>query len=86
VVNKRLRPTALLTRVRRQARQRGYVVTEEPGRGKGSHRLHVVRDADGEEVGRFVVTGHARELSWPVLRNIEEALAHLFGDRWMEDK
>lgn len=86
MVNKRLRPTALLIRVRRQARRHGYVVTEEAGRGKGSHRLHIVRDVDGEEVGRFAVTGHARELSWTVLRSIEDALVHLFGDRWMEDK
>lgn len=81
-----LRPTALLTRVRRQARQRGYVVTAESGRGNGSHRLYVLRDADGEEVGRFVVTGHARELSWTVLSSIEDPLAHLLGGQWMEDK
>jgi hypothetical protein len=61
-------------------------VTEEAGRGKGSHRVYIVRGADGGEMGRFAVTGHARALSWTVLRNIEDALAHLFGDRWMEDK
>ena len=59
---------------------------EEPGRGKGSHRHYIVRDANGNEVARFVVTGHARELSWTVLRSVEDGLAHLFGSRWMEDK
>lgn len=86
MVNKRLKPSALLVVVRRHARRHGFVVADEPGRGKGSHRIYVVRDADGNEVGRFAVTGHARELSWPVLRSIESALAHLFGNRWMEDK
>ncbi|HEY4455405.1 MAG TPA: hypothetical protein VGN81_13930 [Pseudonocardiaceae bacterium] len=85
-MNKRLRPTALLVLVRRYARRHGLAMSEEPGRGKGSHRIYVVRDADDNEVGRFAVAGHARELSWPVLRNIENALAHLFGNRWMEDK
>jgi hypothetical protein len=86
VVNKRLRPTALLTLVRRHARQRRWAVTELPGRGKGSHRLFVVRDADEVEIGRFSVPDHRRELSWTVLRSIESALAHGFGERWMEEK
>ena len=61
-------------------------MTDVSGRGRGAHRHYIVLDSDGDEVGRFVVTGHARELSWPVLRNIEHALAHLFGSRWTEDK
>jgi hypothetical protein len=86
VVNKRLRPTAVLALVRKHARQHGLSVKEEPGRGKGSHRLYVVVDADMVEVGRFSLTGHSRELSWTVLRSVEEALAPLFGDKWMEER
>jgi predicted RNA binding protein YcfA (HicA-like mRNA interferase family) len=86
VVNKRLRPAALLTLVRRHARRHGCVVVETPGRGKGSHRLYVVQDSDELEVGRFTVPGHPRELSWTVLRSIEDALSHEFGERWMEEK
>ena len=86
VVNKRLRPTALLVLVRRCARRHGCRVTEHPTRGKGSHRLYVVLDADYRDVGRFAVPDHSRELSWTVLRSIEGALAGAFGDRWMEEK
>jgi hypothetical protein len=86
VVHKRLRPTALLTLVRRHARRHGWTVAELPGRGKGSHRLFVVADADADEIGRFAVPDHRRELSWTVLRNVESALAQGFGERWMEEK
>jgi hypothetical protein len=86
VVNRRLRPTALLTLVRRQARRHGCVVEEMSGRGKGSHRLYVVLDRNDLEVGRFAVPDHRRELSWTVLRSIEAALVHEFGERWMEEK
>jgi len=86
MVNKRLRPTALLALVRRHARRHGHVVVEAPGRGKGSHRLYIVLDANKLEVGRFAVPDHPRELSWTVLRSIENALAHEFGERWMEEK
>lgn len=61
-------------------------MVEAPGRGKGSHRLYMVDDADGVEVGRFTVPDHPRELSWMVLRRIENTLAHTFGERWMEEK
>jgi hypothetical protein len=86
VVNKRLRPTALLALVRRHARRHGCTVVEAAGRGKGSHRLYLVQDAAQLEVGRFAVPDHPRELSWTVLRSIEDALAHEFGGRWMEEK
>lgn len=43
-------------------------------------------DADGAELARFAITGHRREVSWTVLRNIEQALEHLFGAQWMEDR
>jgi hypothetical protein len=86
VVNKRLRPTALLTLTRKRARKFGFTLAEGPGRGKGSHRLFLLLDQDELEVGRFTVPDHARELSWTVLRSIEEALAHGLGERWMEER
>jgi hypothetical protein len=86
VVNEGRRPTALLTRVRRQARRHGCVIKEMSGRGKGSHRLSVGLDRNDLEIGRFAVPDHRRELSWTVLRNIEAVLVHEFGERWMEEK
>lgn len=86
VVNKRLRPTAVLVLVRRRARQQGCRVVEMPARGKGSHRLYVVLGLDDGEMGRFAIPDHARELSWTVLRSIEQALTPALGDRWMEEK
>jgi hypothetical protein len=32
------------------------------------------------------MTGHPRELSWTVLRHVEEALTPIFGDKWMEER
>jgi hypothetical protein len=86
VVNKRLRPTAVLALVRKHSSRRGFTVQELPGRGKGSHRLYVVLDADELEVGRIAVPDHRRELSWTVLHSVESALAHEFGERWMEEQ
>ncbi|GLW80507.1 hypothetical protein Aglo01_49880 [Actinokineospora globicatena] len=86
MVNKRLRPTALLRLTRKVARQHKRSPVEEPGRGKGSHRLYLLLDEAGAEVGRIVVPDHARELSWTVLRGIEEALAGEMGERWMEER
>jgi len=86
MVSKRLRPRAVLTLVRKHAREHGLTVQEESGRGKGSHRLYLVIDADRLEVGRFAMTGHSRELSWTVLRNVEEALTPIFGGKWMEER
>jgi hypothetical protein len=71
---------------RKVARRHGCTLVERPGRGKGSHRLYLVLDADELEVGRFSVPDHRRELSWTVLRAIEHALAHRFGERWMEER
>jgi hypothetical protein len=48
--------------------------------------LYRVLDADEMEVGRFALTLHPRELSWTVLRSVEDALAHKFGERWMEER
>ena len=39
-------------------------------------------DAEGNEVGRFGLTGHSRDLSWTVLESTEDSLAHLLGEKW----
>lgn len=36
-------------------------------------------DSSGHEVARFGLTGHARDLSWGVLRTLEDGLAPWFG-------
>jgi hypothetical protein len=87
VVNKRLRPKVLLSLIRRRARVHDLTLEELPWRGKGSHRLYVLLDHDGREVARFMLTGHAKELEWPVLRDIEARLADALEDKkWMEDR
>jgi hypothetical protein len=79
-----MRPAQMLSLVRRHARARDLTVRELPGRGKGSHRLFAIEDAAGAEVARFGLTGHARDLSWTVLGQLEEGLEHLFGEKWTE--
>lgn len=77
--------TQLLQLVRKMARRHGYRVVLVDGRGKGSHQIHVVLDADGREIGRFSVTDHgSKDVSWGVLRTIENRLAGLLGEKWME--
>ncbi|MGH3615353.1 MAG: hypothetical protein ACRDRK_22705 [Pseudonocardia sp.] len=68
------------------ARRHGYQVALLTGRGKGSHQIHVLLDAEDHEVGRFSITDHgSKDVSWGVLRTIEEGLADLLGGaRWME--
>lgn len=61
-------------------------MVEVAGRGKGSHQLYAVVDEHGTHLDRFVVPQHPRELSWLVLRSIEDGLAPLFGARWMEER
>lgn len=61
-------------------------MVEVAGRGKGSHQLYALLDQDGAHHGQFIVPQHPRELSWVVLRSIEASLAHLFGEKWMEDR
>ena len=81
-----MKPAAALQYIARVARRHGFHVTELPGRGKGSHRLFTVVH-DGAEVARFGLTGHGdRELSWTMMRQIEDGLAHLFGEKWMEKR
>lgn len=73
---------------KKAARKNGYKVEYLPGRGKGSHHIYAVLDADGNEVGRFGLTDHgSKDVSWKVLREVESALAGLFEDtRWMEKR
>jgi hypothetical protein len=85
MVTRRMRPGQVLTLIRKHARARGLVVRELPGRGKGSHRLYAIEDAAGTEAARFGLTGHPRDLSWIVLRQLEDGLAHLFGEKWTEN-
>ena len=79
-----MKPAQALSLVRKCARARNLSVQQLPGRGKGSHRIFVLADSSGAEVERFGITGHARELSWTVLTRLEERLAPLFGEKWME--
>lgn len=84
MVNRKMKPAAALSLIRKQARARGLTVRELQGRGKGSHRMFVLENSDGTVVGDFGVTGHPRDLSWTVLTRLEERLAPLFGERWTE--
>lgn len=84
MVNRRTKPAQTLKLVRIAARAHGLTVTEIPGAGKGSHVVYALIRADGSQVARFGLTGHNRELSWTVLRQLEAGLAFLFGDGWLE--
>lgn len=80
-----MRPGPAVKLVRTVARQYGYSVVQPEGkRGKGSHEPWVVLDERGTVVGRFGVTAHPREMSWTLMRGIENSLEHLFGPKWME--
>jgi hypothetical protein len=79
-----MKPAQTLVIVRKLARAHNLAVRQLPGRGKGSHEIYVLVDSSGSEVERFGLTGHARELSWTVLARLEERLAPLFGEKWME--
>lgn len=84
MVNRRMKPAQVLALIRRLAREKGLALAEIPGRGKGSHRLYVLTDADGNEVARFFITYHPKDLSWTVLRSIEDTLAPVLGQNWTE--
>jgi hypothetical protein len=86
MVNRRMKPAQVLTLIRKLARQQGLTIEELPKRGKGSHRIFALADSEGKEVGRFGLTGHARDLSWKVLESTEGSLAHLFGEKWTEGR
>ncbi len=76
----------MLSLVRKRARGHNLRVAELAGRGKGSHTLYLILDARDEEVGRFAMTGHSREMSWTVMNSIEQTLTPLFGEKWTEDR
>ncbi|NKZ01045.1 hypothetical protein [Nocardiopsis alborubida] len=84
MVNKRMKARVLLALVRRMARKNGLRPEEPKGRGKGTHQTCVLLDEGGAQVGRFVVTQHSKELSRGLLRDVEDGLQHLFGEKWME--
>lgn len=81
-----MKPAQALQLVRRTARQHDLTVVELAGRGKGSHRIYTLVDASGREVARFGLTSHPRDLSWTVLRALEDGLAFLFGEKWTEKR
>ena len=81
-----MKPAGVLSLIRRRAREHELTMRDLPGRGKGSHRIFVLEDRAGIEVARFGLTGHPRDLSWALLTQLEDGLAHLFGTKWMEDR
>ena len=84
VVEGRKTAKQALTLIRRHARRHGWSVEQLPKRGKGSHTVHVVRDTDGQEIGRVALIEHARDMSWTVTRSTEQALEPIFGAGWMD--
>jgi hypothetical protein len=79
-----MKPAEALSQARRQARAHNLRMRQLPGRGTGSHQIFALENSAGQEVARFGLTGHPRDLSWEVLRALEERLAPLFGERWTE--
>lgn len=64
-------------------------VTGDRGRsrGKGSHEVHILCDSSSTELARFGVTGHpSKDMSWKMLREVEETLAPWFGEKWTEKR
>ncbi|MGH3785920.1 MAG: hypothetical protein ACRDRG_05075 [Pseudonocardiaceae bacterium] len=84
MVNRRMSARQVLALVRRLARREELILVELPGRGKASHRLYRLVDAGGSEVVRFGVTDHPGDVSWLVLRRLEERLEPVFGKDWTE--
>jgi hypothetical protein len=69
--------------IRRTARNHNLTVEPREG-GKGSHQKFALVDSSGAVVATFTLTDHPRELSWTVLRSVEDALTPQFGAKWME--
>jgi hypothetical protein len=61
-------------------------ITDARGRarGKGSHVMWGVFDADDKELARGSVTNHSRTMSWTVTRNFEADFEELLGEGWMD--
>lgn len=74
----------MLAAARRAARVKHLSVEQLPKRGKGSHTIYGVFDADGNEVARLALTGHSGAMSPTVTRSIEEAGAVAFGEGWLD--
>jgi hypothetical protein len=53
-------------------------------RGKGSHVMWAVYDAEGTELARSSVTTHPGDMSWTVTRGFESDFEDLFGKGWMD--
>jgi hypothetical protein len=53
-------------------------------RGKGSHEMWAVCDAEGAELARGSVTTHPGDMSWTVTRGFEADFEKLLGSGWME--
>lgn len=84
MVNRTMRAEQALTLIRKAARPHGMKIELLPGRGKGSHQIWRLVNSDGDEVARFGLTDHPRDLSWRILRELEAHLAPWFGSKWME--
>jgi hypothetical protein len=52
-------------------------------RGKGSHVMWGVLDAEGNELARGSVTTHPGDMSWKVTRGFEADFEKLLGEGWM---
>lgn len=74
----------VLKAMRKNARKNGWSVAQLPKRGKGSHTIWAVLDADGVEKGRAALTGHAGQMSQTVTRSNEAALEEIFGKGWLD--
>jgi len=61
-------------------------ITDARGRarGKGSHIMWGVFDADGKELARGSVTSHPGTMSRTVTRNFEADFEELLGEGWMD--
>ena len=70
--------------MRKHARRHGYTISKLPKRGKGSHTIWGVFDANGTELARVGLTGHAGAMSQKVTRSNEQALEPLFGKGWLD--
>lgn len=91
MVNRRMRGAQALTLVKKLAHQHGLTVVQmlDPRgrkRGKGSHAIYALLDANGSEVVRFGLTDHPGDLSWTLLNRLEERLAPVFGEKWTENR
>jgi hypothetical protein len=74
----------VLAIVRKHTRNNGMTLAKLPKRGKGSHTIWAIRDANGQEVARLALTGHTGAMSHTVTRNNELALESIFGIGWMD--